>query len=213
MPAFIDLTGKRFGMLTVISHAFVRKSKSGRPDHMWTCACDCGNETTVMGGNLRSGKTASCGCQLVKHGGKGTRLYSIWQAMKARCYKPSHVWYHRYGGRGITVCDEWLNNFAAFRDWAIANGYADTLTVDRIDNDKGYFPENCCWATQRQQIANRSNTIIFEFNGKKQNCQQWADEIGIPYGTLHHRLFVLKWSLEKALTMPKQRVNHKAKNI
>ena len=125
--------------------------------------------------------------------------------MKARCYKPSHVWYHRYGGRGITVCNEWLNNFAAFRDWAIANGYADTLTVDRIDNNKGYFPENCRWSDQVTQISNRSISRKYEYGGKTQTLQQWADELGIKYVTLYKRLVHLNWDVEKAFFYVKQR--------
>jgi hypothetical protein len=122
--------------------------------------------------------------------------------MKARCYRKSHKWYKRYGGRGITICDEWRNSFEAFKDWALANGYKDDLTIERIDNDKGYSPNNCCWASQRTQISNRSNTRKYEFDGKTQTLSLWAEEIGIPYGTLYRRMFTLEWDIKKTLTTP-----------
>ena len=170
MSAKKDLTGQRFGRLTVIA-----ENGSNRYRQMtWQCLCECGNRITVVGHLLTGGHTKSCGCLKLeqsirnlpntpsgedsptyKHGGEGTRLYRIWKGMRQRCYNPNIKNYANYGGRGITVCDEWRNSFEAFRDWALANGYCDDLSIDRIDNDKGYSPDNCRWATSQTQALNR----------------------------------------------------------
>lgn len=150
-------------MLKAVSRAENGKSGCVR----YNCTCECGQEKTVQAKHLKSGAIDNCGCLKAGrcietrkahgnvHGGNGTRLYNIWCGMKSRCYNQNRDRYHDYGGRGITVCDEWLHDFAAFRDWSMANGYTDTLTIDRIDNDKGYSPDNCCWKTLEQQNQNR----------------------------------------------------------
>ena len=182
MPQFIDLTGKRFGKWTVLSRADNKGTET-----MWNCVCDCGCSRAVSGNNLRSGCSKSCGCSFLKHGKKGTRLYNIWGGMKARCYRKSHVWYKRYGGRGITVCDEWLNDFQAFHDWAMANGYEDNLTIDRIDNNKGYQPDNCRFVTQAQQVRNRCNSQKAVINGEEKSLYEWAEMYGLSYQTVYRR--------------------------
>lgn len=155
MSKATDLTGQKFGRLTVLE----RMDNNARREAMWRCRCDCGNITIARGTKLRSGRTRSCGC--VKHGGHSThggsasRLYHIWEGMKARCYYAKHPKYENYGGRGITVCDEWRSDFTVFRDWAMSHGYTDELTIDRIDNERGYSPDNCRWVTYSEQNKNR----------------------------------------------------------
>lgn len=193
MGTIIDLTGERFGMLKVIGQADSRHGHA-----MWECKCDCGAKTIVQSGDLRSGRTKSCGCNRIVHGGRGSRLYRIWTGVKTRCFNPADHTYARYGARGITVCDEWRDSFEAFRDWALANGYRDDLTLDRKDNNGPYSPENCRWATTKAQENNRRNNRLITYNGKTQTLSQWAEEKGIHRGTIQWRLNH-GWEVEKAL--------------
>lgn len=162
----LDLTGQRFGRLFVVK----REGCLGK-NAAWLCNCDCGNSVLVRGYHLRNRYTSSCGCLhdecldrgRVVHGKSHTRLFYVWCTMKQRCYDPKHEHYGRYGGRGITVCDEWLHDFQAFYNWAMANGYDENApqgqcTIDRIDNDRGYSPDNCRWVDMKAQNKNRSNS-------------------------------------------------------
>jgi hypothetical protein len=126
--------------------------------------------------------------------------------MKMRCYNTKSNRYYRYGGRGIKICDEWLNDVESFRQWAINNGYADGLTIDRIDNNGDYCPQNCRWITRSEQSNNTSKSVMIEFNGKCQTLAQWSHELNIPTSTLHNRIRVHGWSIERALTTPRR--NH-----
>lgn len=168
MGKFIDLTGQKFHRLTVLRRS-THNTNQGKPK--WVCQCDCGRITEVGGYELKSGNTKSCGCwnkevrQTVPkvHGYSKTRLYRVWCSMKDRCYNPKNKRYADYGGRGIKVCDEWLHDFISFRNWALANGYDETApfgqcTLDRANNNEGYFPFNCVWATIEQQNRNKRNT-------------------------------------------------------
>lgn len=211
----IDITGRRFGRLVVLQQA--EQSQSG--DIRWLCQCDCGKITTVRGSCLRSGHTQSCGCYQRertgnanrRHGETDSRIHHEWAAIKARCYNPKNKRYNRYGGRGITLCPEWRESFEAFRYWALANGYRDDLTIDRIDNDGNYCPENCRWATQKEQQNKRSNTKKVEYKGETRSLKQWAEKYGIRYATFYRRLRD-GWSFEDALTMPLQH-QKKAKEL
>lgn len=154
-----DLAGQRFGRLIALCDT--GKRRAGKP--LWKCRCDCGKTVEVASGNLVSGNSKSCGCASVEklmernvtHGGSGTRLHRIWDSMKTRCTNPNSKTFKYYGGRGISVCTEWLHDFTAFRDWALANGYRDDLTLDRIDTDGNYGPTNCRWATWHEQRMNQ----------------------------------------------------------
>lgn len=161
-----DLTGLRFGQLTVLGGAISQSEPSGRKRLAWQCRCDCGMVVSVVGENLRSGNSTNCGCvrkagliaRNTTHGdsarGRKERLYSIWESMLKRCRTPTATAFERYGGRGISVDPAW-QDYAPFRDWALANGYAADLSIDRIDTDGNYSPSNCQWSNYKQQANNR----------------------------------------------------------
>lgn len=192
MGAFIDLLNQRFGRLRVIE----RMPNNKKNQAVWKCQCDCGRIVIVASGHLRSGHTQSCGCygrQMASeyhttHGMKGTKLFSVYHTMKGRCYNPSDHKYHRYGMRGIKMCDEWLNNPESFYDWALANGYKEGLSIDRINNDGNYCPENCRWVDAKTQANNKSNNTRYEYNGMIKTISEWADYLGITYTAAKSRI-------------------------
>jgi hypothetical protein len=196
MRAVVDLTGKKFGRLLVVS-----QSTTSSP-LKWNCVCDCGKTSVVEGGKLKSGHTKSCGClkheeareRMTKHGRRHTRIYRIWCAMKDRCARQKH-----YFDRGITVCDEWLNDFQAFYDWAISHGYADDLTIDRIDVNGNYCPENCRWATTKEQQNNTRKNRLITYNGETNTLSEWAEKLEINYSTLRSRLNRDHMTFEEAI--------------
>jgi hypothetical protein len=166
VPALKCLIGQNFGRLTVIR----REGSDSYGSATWFCQCECGSACVVRGSSLIQGFTNSCGCLHKESAGKNlethrktkTRLHTVWKSMKTRCYNPHSNSYKHYGERGITICDEWRNDFQAFYDWSMANGYDENAprgqcTIDRIDNDKGYSSDNCRWADQKTQQNNKSN--------------------------------------------------------
>lgn len=200
--------GKRFGRLTVISRTDIKDS--GR-HYKWLCKCDCGNEKIVSSCNLTSGNTLSCGClkrevvkhnAQIKHGKSNTRLYGIWRDMKSRCHNPKSPKHKVYFDRNITVCDEWANDFEIFYYWAINNGYSEELTIDRIDNEKGYQPDNCRWTTQLEQQRNKRNNHNIHYNGETHCLTEWCELLGLNYRKTKSRINNLKWDIERAFTTP-----------
>jgi len=197
----IDLAGKKYGRLTILE-----KSEPGpHGASKWKCRCDCGKEVIVWQQSLRSGKSQSCGCLRKDvntiHGGRKTRLYRIWDNMKSRCYNPTKSNYKDYGGRGITVCPEWLSDFGAFQRWAMAHGYRDDLTIDRIDNDKGYSHDNCHWVTVAEQSRNKRSNHKITYKAETKTVDEWAAIFGLAPGTLYSRIS-RGWDIERALTSP-----------
>lgn len=165
-----DITGERFGMLTAVKLI----GKNEKHQGMWECICDCGNHRIVPLPYLTSGDSTSCGCAtrgklhdiFTRHGESHTRLHNAWANMKYRCLNPNADCYENYGGRGITVCEEWINSYEAFRDWALSNGYTDDLTLDREDNNGNYEPDNCRWVTYTTQNNNRRDNVLYEVDGE-----------------------------------------------
>ncbi len=189
-----DLTGQRFGRLTVIG---IDESRNTRKTY-WICQCDCGNMSSHRSDGLLSGSIKSCGCykreqsaikvsKNHKHKQSGTRLYNIWLGMKGRCYNPNDPVYKNWGGRGITICDDWKNDFSCFYNWAINNGYMENLTIDRIDNDGNYEPDNCRWASQKQQSSNRRSNINIKIGNETKTLMEWCEIFKLPYTTVNMR--------------------------
>lgn len=183
----IELTGLKFGRWTVLGSP--TKDKYGKL--MWLCRCDCGTEKNVNGGHLRQGATKSCGCYKIekrlKHGMTKTPIHHKWIDMKKRCTNPKCNNYKNYGARGITVCEEWSNSFISFMEWSLLNGYSDELEIDRIDNDKGYSPENCRYVTKNVNNFNKRTNRLIEINGETKAISQWGQEYGLMSQTIHSR--------------------------
>ncbi len=206
MGKFVDITGKRYGKLVVLERGEDYVSPSGYVAANWICKCDCGKNVLVRGCNLKSGATTSCGCERILHpnryvhGMKGSRLYSIWKGMKTRCFNENDASYPDYGGRGITLCDEWENDFLAFYTWSVNNGYNERLSIDRINNNGNYCPDNCRWADRETQGNNQRTNHLLTYGGETLTMSQWAKKTGIGYYKLKDRIDKLHWSTERALT-------------
>lgn len=211
----VDLTGRRFGRLTCLEIAGQTKNKN----MLWLCQCDCGKLTIVSQGNLTYGNVKSCGCLNVdrtkevntKHGLTHTRLYNIWRGIRKRCFDPTVPEYQNYGGRGISVCQEWLE-FINFANWAKANGYKDGLTIERINNDGNYEPTNCRWIPLAEQARNRRNSHFVSYSGETKTLAEWSNITGINPDTISARLKRYGWPVEKALTQPVRGRNHENAN-
>lgn len=213
----IDLTGKRFGRLTVLCKA-PRRPEEKSPRVRWECLCDCGNRTIVRSDHLRRGITKSCGClqpevasaymkihcPKPRYGESRDRIHNIWYLMNYRCNTEKCEAYKHYGGRGIKVCEEWANGdegYFKFKEWALNNGYADDLTIDRINNNGDYEPSNCRWVNETVQANNKRGTKFVEYNGSQYTIGDLSMMSGIQYKTLWGRLDS-GWDVERAISQP-----------
>jgi len=204
--------GENFGRLTLVRIATETTNKR----KTWECICECGKTTFVLQGGLLNGNTKSCGCLRNEVGSKRNRhgkwnnqtltknhrhIYNSWVGMTARCYHEHDKNYKLYGGRGIIMCDEWKDNFLAFLDWAIINGWHPGLSIDRIDNNENYCPDNCRWATMKTQNNNQRSNRIINVNGETKTLTQWAETAGIKRETIDYRISA-GWDMSKWLIQP-----------
>ena len=208
-----DLMGRKFGHWTVIerSEDYVVPS-NGQHRPRWVCKCDCENQTiqNVLETSLLNGISYQCkfcrdkiiGIKNTKHGDSYNRLYKIWVDMKKRCYNHNNKEYDNYGGRGILVCNAWIEYYTSFKNWAYKNGYQDNLTIERIDVNKNYCPENCKWTNQKEQQNNKRNNRLLTYNNETHNISEWSEITDISFYAICTRIDKLGWSIEKALTTP-----------
>lgn len=207
MPPLKDLKGKKFHRLTVLERT--NNSKSNQTQ--WICKCDCGKVVTVRSPSLLNGHTKSCGCfsnevrkvntDQTTHGLSNTRLHRIWCQMRQRCYDPKNKIYKYYGGKGIKICADWME-FKPFYDWAMVHGYADDLSIDRINCNGDYEPSNCRWADKYTQMNNMTTNDYYIFEGQKLTITQIARKVGITETTLRQRVRRLGIPLDIAIKYP-----------
>lgn len=201
MAKLIDLTGKKYNKLTVIERAENTKNGQSR----WKCICECGNTTIVASSNLKNGEVKSCGClrhlQKDTHHESKTKLYRMWKSMIYRCHNPKNQAYEYYGARGIKVCEEW-HDFLKFKEWVLKTKPSQDLTIERVDVNKDYSPENCIWIPISEQANNRRSCVYFEYNGEKHNLMEWCKILNLNYKNVHNRIYKLNWSFEKAISIP-----------
>lgn len=208
MAKAINIAGQRFGRLTVIERVASTKAQA-----QWRCVCDCGKETVVCSQDLRNGHTKSCGCYGLEvsvshtpsfstHKESRSRLYRVWIGMKGRCNNCKNKAYSYYGGRGIKVCQDWNESYALFRDWALANGYQENLTIDRIDVNGNYCPENCRWVSMKVQMNNTRANRRITLNGETKTMAEWSESTGLSYETIRNRTIKGK-PADEVLQMPK----------
>ena len=210
MSALIDLTGQRFNCLTVIERAENTTKGIAR----WKCKCDCGNYTIVRGSNLKTGAVKSCGClnhiaYTKTHGESQTKLYRHWRSMIYRCSNPKNRAYKWYGERGIKVCEEW-QTYEGFKKWVLETRPKEDYSVERINVNGDYCPENCTWIPLSEQANNRTSCINFEHCGKTMNLMEWCKTLNLDYKRVHNRIFKLGWDFEKAISTP---VNENKRNM
>lgn len=207
---FTDLTGLRFGNLTVIKRVNNYITPNGSKHSRWLCLCDCGKYKEIVGSKLKTGNTKSCGCLKTerlkkfntKHKSSNLKIYRVWRAMKERCYNPKNKRYKNYGERGIKVCDEWLdkeNGSSNFISWALENGYKKGLSIDRINVNGNYEPLNCRWITMKEQGRNTTKNRIITYKGESKCLTEWSEITGINISTLSWRLHK-GWNVERILS-------------
>ena len=190
MGKLLDLTGETINGVCVIEREGLKSGKA-----TWKCECHCGKLFIVRGVDLKHGRTKSCGCNIskstikrsTKHGDHGTRIYTTWKGIKARCFNKNEKAYKYYGARGIDMCKEWKNNYLVFKQWAYDNGYDDTLTIDRIDINGNYEPNNCRWVTQKEQNNNTRRTIKITINGLTKSLKEWCGYLDLNYNTIYRK--------------------------
>jgi len=206
----IDVTGERYGKLIAIK----RVGTDSYKHPIWLFKCDCGNEHTTLLTNVSRGLTKSCGCirtakgRGVVHGYSKSRLYQIYSGIKQRCTNPHIHRFYNYGGRGINICDEWNNNSSSFFKWAVESGYRDDLTIDRKDNNKGYFPDNCQWIPMAEQARNKRCNVFITIDGETNTQAHWAKHFGI-YPSSISKLRQRGYSPEEAVHIAVARVSNK----
>lgn len=189
-----DLVGKRFGKLLVLS-----KGENKGKNTTWKCVCDCGTIRDYLTYNLTSGKSSSCGCKRIEtlskifttHGGAGTRLYSIFKGIIQRCHNKKSPAYVYYGNKGVDICKEWENNFSTFKEWAEKNGYTDEKSIDRIDPNGNYEPNNCRWVSMQKQQNNKLNSAFITINEEKLTIAEWAEINKTNKQTLYSKFYRL----------------------
>ncbi|MDC6267224.1 hypothetical protein [Lysinibacillus fusiformis] len=200
-----DQTGIKYNKLLAIKELDI---VNGQREYLFKC--DCGNEVVRLLKEVKREKIKSCGCGILEgvklanttHGLTGSRLFAIWSNMKQRCLNKNDFNYYNYGGRGITVCEEWCNkdSFINFYNWAMSSGYKDTLTIDRIDNDGNYEPSNCRWTTLKVQANNKRSNTNYTYKNKTKTLTEWADELNLSYHGLFKRINNYNYTFEKAIT-------------
>lgn len=218
-----EFIGKRFGRLTVISlneeKIKEEKRKNNKTRIYYNCLCDCGNTTIAEKGKLKNGNTKSCGClhhdvvskMLTTHGdsrnGKNKRLYSIYKNMKNRCYNKNGQDYNYYGGKGVIICDEWMNDYINFKNWSLSNGYSDNLTIDRINVNGNYEPSNCRWVDMKTQMNNTTQNHMITYNGEIKTMIEWSEILDIPYGVIKNAINKRKMTFDSFIKNYKPRYN------
>lgn len=208
----LNLVGQRFGRLLVTEYLGIARTRSGHTYSQFKCLCDCGNETVKPGKGLHSGKINSCGCLRIEvtrkrathHGLSNTKLYDVWQSMRKRCNNPADPAYHNYGARGIGYDKSW-DDYIVFYKWACETGYIPDagLTLERIDVNKGYCPENCCWVDMKAQSNNKRNNRRYTMDGTTHTLTEWCEIYNVPFSRVSARIDDLGWSFEDALKKEK----------
>lgn len=207
----LNLVGKKFNKLLVVEK---KGKKKGR--NVFKCICDCGTIRELEGREIKNGRIKSCGCGIkeglskanMTHGMSRTRIYNIWQSMKKRCYNKNCDAYKNYGARGITVCEEWRNNFSSFHQWAVDNGYSNTLTIERKDVNGNYEPLNCSWATTKEQSVNKRNVPLYSHNGETKDLKNWCLELGLNYSSVWRRINYYGYDFDKAIGYNVDSIKH-----
>lgn len=215
--AKLDLVGKRYGRLVVVKECGKRKRNTE-----WLCQCDCGNLHKATTNMLNRGHVKSCGClhseaavangkKAIKHGESHSSLYRVWGGMKTRCNNPKCDCYEDYGGRGISICKEWNDSFNEFRKWALSSGYEEGLSIDRVDVNGNYEPNNCRWATMIEQQNNRRSNQFLTMDGETHTIAEWARILGKNPNTVHKRISAYGYDPKMALLTPIRSYKGKSK--